>query len=149
MTSDDDDAQNARAKTSGYKVGYGKPPKSTRFKPGMSGNPKGRPKGSATRNVRKDLQQVYLQEVVIENGGSKRRMPALTVLHQQVLRNALKGDPKAAALAVRWAVDLGVMNIRDERRLDLSLLTPEEHAKVREGTELLRKAQTIVPHDTK
>jgi hypothetical protein len=25
-------------------VGYGKPPKATRFKPGVSGNPKGRPK---------------------------------------------------------------------------------------------------------
>jgi hypothetical protein len=26
-------------------VGYGRPPRSTRFKPGQSGNPKGRPKG--------------------------------------------------------------------------------------------------------
>jgi Family of unknown function (DUF5681) len=31
---------------SGYKVGYGKPPKTTRFKKGKSGNPGGRPKGS-------------------------------------------------------------------------------------------------------
>jgi hypothetical protein len=29
-----------------YEVGYGKPPKHTRFKPGQSGNPKGRPKAS-------------------------------------------------------------------------------------------------------
>ena len=29
-----------------YKVGYGKPPKSSRFKSGSSGNAKGRPKGS-------------------------------------------------------------------------------------------------------
>lgn len=29
-----------------YEVGYGKPPKSTQFKPGQSGNPKGRTKGS-------------------------------------------------------------------------------------------------------
>ena len=28
-----------------YEVGYGKPPKHTRFKKGQSGNPKGRPKG--------------------------------------------------------------------------------------------------------
>jgi hypothetical protein len=27
-------------------VGYGKPPKKTRFKKGQSGNPKGRPKGA-------------------------------------------------------------------------------------------------------
>ena len=28
-------------------VGYGRPPKHTRFKPGQSGNPKGRPGGKA------------------------------------------------------------------------------------------------------
>ena len=32
----------------GYEVGYGKPPKATRFKPERSGNPKGRPRGSRT-----------------------------------------------------------------------------------------------------
>ena len=32
-----------------YEVGYGRPPSATRFQPGQSGNPKGRPKG--TRNA--------------------------------------------------------------------------------------------------
>lgn len=32
-----------------YEVGYGKPPTSTRFKPGESGNPRGRPKKSVPR----------------------------------------------------------------------------------------------------
>lgn len=31
-----------------YEVGYGKPPKNTRFKAGQSGNPKGRPKGKSS-----------------------------------------------------------------------------------------------------
>ena len=30
-----------------YEIGYGKPPKQTRFKPGQSGNPRGRPKWNA------------------------------------------------------------------------------------------------------
>ena len=29
-------------------IGYGKPPKHSRFQPGQSGNPKGRPKGKAS-----------------------------------------------------------------------------------------------------
>ena len=39
MSSDDED----------YEVGYGKPPKDSRFKLGQSGNPNGRPKGSRNR----------------------------------------------------------------------------------------------------
>ena len=35
----------AKGSGSGYAVGHGKPPKHTQFKPGQSGNPKGKPKG--------------------------------------------------------------------------------------------------------
>ena len=38
MSKDDKDAD--------YEVGYGKPPETTRFKKGQSGNPKGRPAGA-------------------------------------------------------------------------------------------------------
>ncbi|MFZ3585531.1 DUF5681 domain-containing protein, partial [Loktanella sp. DJP18] len=33
----------------GYSVGYAKPPESSRFKKGKSGNPKGRPKGAKSK----------------------------------------------------------------------------------------------------
>ena len=35
----------------GYEVGYGKPPQHSRFKPGQSGNPKGRPKSAKGLNT--------------------------------------------------------------------------------------------------
>ena len=42
--------------SSGYEVGYGKPPKARQFQPGKSGNPAGRPRGS------KNLATVVLRE---------------------------------------------------------------------------------------
>jgi hypothetical protein len=43
----------AKGDSGDYQVGYGKPPKHTQFKPGKSGNPQGRPKG--TKNLKTDL----------------------------------------------------------------------------------------------
>ena len=42
---------NRKGAEGNHEVGYGKPPKHTRFKPGQSGNSKGRPKG--VRNFRR------------------------------------------------------------------------------------------------
>jgi hypothetical protein len=37
--------------TADYAVGYKRPPRSAAFKPGQSGNPKGRPKGQSLRSI--------------------------------------------------------------------------------------------------
>lgn len=79
-----------------YKVGYGKPPVHTRFKPGQSGNRKGRPKKSAAH---KDLPDLLLecleQPVELKRGDRPVRMSAKEALAQQIVRCALKGDFKA------------------------------------------------------
>ena len=49
-----------------YEVGYGKPPKAGRFKPGQSGNPRGRPKG--TLNLKTDLQQELAERISVREG---------------------------------------------------------------------------------
>jgi Family of unknown function (DUF5681) len=47
-----------------YEVGYCKPPEATRFKPGKSGNLKGRPKGS--KNAIPSLSDERIKKLIIE-----------------------------------------------------------------------------------
>ena len=52
-----------------YDIGYGRPPKQNQFKPGKSGNPTGRPKGS--RNLKTDLQEELQKEVKVTEGNKQ------------------------------------------------------------------------------
>jgi hypothetical protein len=76
-----------------YKVGRGKPPIHTRFKPGQSGNPNGRPKGS--RNLALLFLEALLEEAEINENGQKKSMPMVQVLIKKQLQLGLRGDPRA------------------------------------------------------
>ena len=80
-----------------YEVGYGKPPKSTQFKPGESGNPKGRPKGS--KNLPTVLQETLNQRVVITEGNKKVTVTMLEALVKSLTANAIKGKAGATNMA--------------------------------------------------
>ena len=54
------------------RVGYGRPPKASQFKPGQSGNPGGRPKGKP--DVRREIEDVLSELVLVNFGGEERRM---------------------------------------------------------------------------
>ena len=89
--------QNGR-RSADYAVGYGKPPAATRFQPGQSGNPKGRPKGGET--IRTAICKVMAEPIVISEGGRKRRMSALEAVFRGQRTEALKGNVKAAGFVV-------------------------------------------------
>lgn len=84
------------AKPDNYRVGYKSPPKATQFKPGHSGNPKGRPKG--IRPVGAVLQEIIQQKVAVTEGGKTRHMPALEVMLRRLTNDAMRSDQKAVKL---------------------------------------------------
>jgi hypothetical protein len=91
-----------------YAVGYGRPPKATRFKPGKSGNPKGRPKGSV--NTKALLKKIYTGKVVMRDGEKRRRVMRIEALLFKQWERGIKGDERAAQAAFETAKDLGVLD---------------------------------------
>ena len=74
-------------------VGYGRPPTHSRFKPGCSGNPKGRPKGAISylACVRRELEQ----KITVTEGGHQKRIKKQEAVAKRLVEKALKGDPQA------------------------------------------------------
>jgi hypothetical protein len=75
-------------------VGYGKPPRARQFKPGQSGNPKGRPKGR--KNEATMLDELLFQRIPVRQGGRELRMAVVEAIFRRLAEDALKGNIKAA-----------------------------------------------------
>lgn len=74
-------------------IGFGQPPKSTRFQKGKSGNPRGRPK-NRRREIPYDT--VLGQMVTIREDGRERRVTAAEAFLLQLTQKGLAGDSAAA-----------------------------------------------------
>jgi hypothetical protein len=84
-------------------VGYGSPPESTRFKKGVSGNPKGRPKGSV--NVATSFAKALREKVVINERGQRKTVTKLEAALKQLVNKAASGDLRALRQLIELARD--------------------------------------------
>ena len=82
-----------------YEVGYGKPPKHTRFRKGRSGNPKGRPSGA--RGVKTLLDEALSRKVTVTEAGRTTRVSKSEALLVSLINRAIKGDVRASAQVLR------------------------------------------------
>lgn len=88
-----------------YEVGYAKPPVATRFQPGASGNPRGRPKGA--KNKRPALGEERLKDIILDeayrditvrDGDTNMTVPMAQAVMRSIAVNAAKGQYRAQHL---------------------------------------------------
>jgi Family of unknown function (DUF5681) len=91
-------------------VGYGRPPKSRRFKPGQSCNPKGRPRGSS--NVSTVVERVINTPVKVREGKKTRKVPMIEAVYHAHVIKATQGDARSANVFFGTAQKMGLLTNR-------------------------------------
>jgi hypothetical protein len=99
-------------------VGYGKPPNGTRFRKGVSGNPKGRPKG--TRNLATVLERTLQEKVVINENGIRKTVTKLEAAIKQLVNKAAGGDLLAMRQLTALAGSGEIETVAARNKADLS-----------------------------
>ncbi len=118
-----------------YRIGYGKPPKATQFRPGKSGNPNGRPK------VRTDLSALLAEgldeKVRTSSGGVEKNVSKQRALLTALVNSALKGNQKALRSLTKLAAKTGNLEAIPDYRdhIPVVTLTYEEMKEYREYPE--------------
>jgi hypothetical protein len=90
-----------------YAVGYGKPPSASQFRPGQSGNVKGRPKGR--KNLKTLIKQAMTAMITVQEGSSGRHVTKLEGVVLRQLQNALKGNDRSAMAVIKMASEMGLL----------------------------------------
>lgn len=102
--------------SSDYEVGYGKPPKHSRFKKGESGNPKGRPKKS--KNLKSLLTGELTAPTAILEDGKRQTVSRVEAIVKAYVSKALKGRPADVQRLLVFALELGALQL-DEPKHDV------------------------------
>ena len=138
-----EDRKPSKTSNSGdYEVGYGKPPAHTRFRPGQSGNPRGRPRG--TRNLKTDLLDELDETILVREGeGGARQVSKQRAVIKSLVTRTLKGDARTAGLLLSLMMrllDTGEGAAELDERLD-----EEEREILRTFEERLARRKAAAP----
>jgi hypothetical protein len=87
-----------------YEVGYGKPPRHTRFRRGQSGNPKGRPRGS--KNLPTLLTEALNERVIVAEDDGRRKITKREAIITQLVNRSAKADLRAIKILLDIIQDI-------------------------------------------
>jgi Family of unknown function (DUF5681) len=87
-----------------YEVGYGKPPRHTRFRKGQSGNPQGRPKGS--QNLTTLLSEALNERVIVAENGGRRKITMRQAIIKQLVKRSATADLRAIKILLDMVRDI-------------------------------------------
>lgn len=104
-SNDGDDTEGGPSQRAPYSVGKKHPPKHTRFRPGRSGNPNGRPRGSV--NLRTRVTKQLRKVVTVTKNGKQAKMTKADLIALRLVDAATKGDLKAAVFTFRLDDEAG------------------------------------------
>jgi Family of unknown function (DUF5681) len=99
-----------------YVVGKYRPPVHTRWQPGQSGNPRGRPKRRP--NLKTELMEVMSRQITIRDGETERK---LSLHAANVLAHAIKGakgDVRSSGLFLNHLRQMGLLDEEDPRGIE-------------------------------
>lgn len=101
-----------------YKVGYGCPPKEYQFKPGQSGNPKGRPKKN--NSFAEDILEEMSEMITIQVNGKLKKITKKRALAKRLIADSLSG--KVSAIKILTPILAGETNIKNDVEEELTPL---------------------------
>lgn len=136
----DHDEFNTSDSSSEYDVGYGKPPVHTRFKRGMSGNPKGKPRGR--KSHKETVRAIFDEKIFVQTPNGRKKITKLEALVHTNLNRALKGDLRASDQIFKIVREFGLHEdvLEASGKFDAQILAEEDKA-------ILRRYMAPQPRD--
>lgn len=123
------------------RAGYKSPPVHSRFKPGQSGNPSGRAKGS--QNLKTLFNKILKEQVSLREGSAVRQVSKAEALMRGLVIGALKGDTRSIGTLFRFAEQTGQFEEPSEpitaiRRVIFTWKPPEAEGELPASSDVCR-----------
>jgi hypothetical protein len=121
-------------------VGYARPPRATQFKPGQSGNAKGRPKGA--KNFATVIADELKSRIVVTENGKRKSISKGEAIAKQLVNKSVTGDSKPLPLLLNEIRAHESRTIEEPGRAS-ALHSPEDQSVVENMIKRIREAKDV------